>query len=160
MEKCSSCIHWPLSTGKDLNNYFDIALFQISEATLQYVKPYTKIFAYKCIVPMLILCKCFVSHQHIKNCKTPIRFTKKLISLQWRHDERDGVPSHRRLAFLRNRLLRRRSKKTSKLRVTGFCEGNPQVAGGFPSQRASNAENVSIWWRHHVDLGKFGWPQT
>ena len=30
------------------------------------------------------------------------------------------------------------------------CEGNPPVTGGFPSQRASNAENVSIWWRHHV----------
>ena len=23
------------------------------------------------------------------------------------------------------------------------------MTGGFPSQRASNAENVSIWWRHH-----------
>ena len=23
------------------------------------------------------------------------------------------------------------------------------VTHGFPSQRASNAENVSIWWRHH-----------
>ena len=26
--------------------------------------------------------------------------------------------------------------------------GEPPVAGGFPAQRASNAENVSIWWRH------------
>ena len=34
----------------------------------------------------------------------------------------------------------------SKLRVTGLCEGNPPVTGGFPSQTASNAENVSIWW--------------
>ena len=25
----------------------------------------------------------------------------------------------------------------------------PPVTGGFPSQRLSNAENVSIWWRHH-----------
>ena len=33
------------------------------------------------------------------------------------------------------------SKKISKLRVTGLCEGNPPVNGGFPSQRASNAEN-------------------
>ena len=41
------------------------------------------------------------------------------------------------------------SKKTSKLRVTGLCEGKPPVTGGFPSQRARNAENVSIWWRHH-----------
>ena len=24
------------------------------------------------------------------------------------------------------------------------------VTLGFPSQRASNAENISIWWRHHV----------
>ena len=41
-------------------------------------------------------------------------------------------------------------KKTSKLRVTGLCEGNSPVTGEFPSQRASNAENVSIWWRRHV----------
>ena len=45
---------------------------------------------------------------------------------------------------------RRRSKKTSKLRVTGLCEGNSSVIGEFPAQRASNAENVSIWWRHHI----------
>ena len=23
------------------------------------------------------------------------------------------------------------------------------VTGEFPAQRASNAENISIWWRHH-----------
>ena len=40
-------------------------------------------------------------------------------------------------------------KKTSKLRVNGLCEGNSPVTGEFPAQRASNAENVSIWWRHH-----------
>ena len=35
-------------------------------------------------------------------------------------------------------------RKTSKLRVTGHCEGNSQVTGEFPAQRASNAKNVSI----------------
>ena len=45
----------------------------------------------------------------------------------------------------------RRSRKTSKDRVTGFCEGNTPVTGEFPAQSASNAENVSIWWRHHSD---------
>ena len=45
---------------------------------------------------------------------------------------------------------RGRSKKTSKLRVTGLCEGNSPVTGELSAQRASNAENVSIWWRHHV----------
>ena len=43
-------------------------------------------------------------------------------------------------------------KKTKKLRVTGFSEGNSPVTGEYPVQRASNAENVSIWWRHHVFL--------
>ena len=43
----------------------------------------------------------------------------------------------------------RRSKKTSKPRVTGLCEGNSPVTGEFPAQRASNTENVSIWWRHN-----------
>ena len=47
---------------------------------------------------------------------------------------------------------RRRSKKTSKHRVTGLCAGNSPVTGEFPGQKASNAENVSIWWRHHVLL--------
>ena len=42
-----------------------------------------------------------------------------------------------------------RSKKTSKLRVTGLCEGNSPVTSEFPAQRASNAENVSICWSHH-----------
>ena len=44
---------------------------------------------------------------------------------------------------------RRRSKKTSRLCVTGLCAGNSPVTGEFPAQRASKAENVSIWWRHH-----------
>ena len=43
----------------------------------------------------------------------------------------------------------RRSKKTSKLRVTGLCEGNSPVTGEFPAQKASNEEKVSIWWRHY-----------
>ena len=73
--------------------------------------------------------------------------------LRRRHNEREGVSNRRRLDCLLNRLFRRRSKKSSKLRVTGLCEGNPQVTGGFPSPRASNAENVSIWWRHR-DNGK------
>ena len=41
-------------------------------------------------------------------------------------------------------------KIPSKLRVTGLCVGNSPGTGEFPAQMASNAENVSIWWRHHV----------
>ena len=49
---------------------------------------------------------------------------------------------------LLNRLFR--WKKTSKFRGTGLCEGNSPVTGEFPAQKANNAENVSIWWRHHA----------
>ena len=51
---------------------------------------------------------------------------------------------------LLNRLFGRRSKKTSKFRVTGLCEGNSPVTGEFTAQSASNAKNVHIWWRHHI----------
>ena len=40
--------------------------------------------------------------------------------------------------------------KTSKLCLTGLCAGNSPVTGEFPAQMVSNAENVSIWWCHHV----------
>ena len=39
-------------------------------------------------------------------------------------------------------------RKKSKLRVTGLCTGNSPGTGEFPAQMASNAKNVSIWWRH------------
>ena len=72
------------------------------------------------------------------------------LSLQWCQYEHDDVSYHRRLLCLLNCRFRHRSKKTSKLRVTGLTAGNSPVTGEFPRQRASNAENVSIWWRHHV----------
>ena len=75
-------------------------------------------------------------------------------SLQWRQNERDGVSNSQPNDCLLNCLFRRGSKKTSKLRVTDLCAGNSPVTGEFPAQRASNAENVSIWWRHHVRLIK------
>ena len=71
------------------------------------------------------------------------------LSLRWRHNELDSVSNHQPRECLLSRLFGRRSKKTSKLRVTGLCAGNSPGTGEFPAQRASNAENVSIWWRHH-----------
>ena len=71
------------------------------------------------------------------------------ISLRWRHNGRDGVSDHQPHDCLLNRLFGCRSKKTSKLRVTGLCAANSPMTGEFPAQKTSNAENVSIWWRHH-----------
>ena len=45
-------------------------------------------------------------------------------SLHWRPNEHDGVSNHQYHDCLLNRLFRRKSKKTSKLNVTGLCAGN------------------------------------
>ena len=72
-----------------------------------------------------------------------------LITLRWRHNGHDSVTNRQPYDCLLNRLFRYWSKKTSKLRLTGLCVGNSPVTGEFPAQMASNAENVSISWRHH-----------
>ena len=62
------------------------------------------------------------------------------LALQWRHNEHCGVSNYQPRDCLLSRLFMRRSKKTSKPRVTGLCEGNSHVTGEFPAQRDSNAE--------------------
>ena len=47
-----------------------------------------------------------------------------LCTLHWRHNDHGGVSNHQPHGCLLNRLFRRRSKKTLKLRVTGLCVGN------------------------------------
>ena len=71
------------------------------------------------------------------------------VTLQWHHNEHDGVSDHQPCDCLLNRLFRRRPKKPWDLLVTGLCAENSPVTGEFPTQRASNAENGSTWWRHH-----------
>ena len=89
---------------------------------------------------------------------------KSLIAtLRWRHNDHAGVSNHQPRGCLLNRLFRRKSKKTSKLRVTGLCAGNSPGTGEFSAQMASYAENVSIWWRHHeVHAANMGpiWGRT
>ena len=67
---------------------------------------------------------------HLKISFSPL-FVNEFNSLRWRHNERDGVSNRQAFDCLLNRLLRRRSKKTSTFLVTGICEGNPTVTGGF-----------------------------
>ena len=61
-------------------------------------------------------------------------------SLRWRHNGREGVPNHQPHDCLHNRVFRHISKATSKLRVTGLCEGGSPATGKFPAQKASNAK--------------------
>ena len=52
--------------------------------------------------------------------------------LRWRHNGHDCVSNHQPRHCLLNRLCERRSKKTSKLRVTGLCAWNSPGTGEFP----------------------------
>ena len=79
--------------------------------------------------------------------------------LPWRHNGHDDVSNHLPHDCLLNSLFRRRSKKTSKLRVTDLCAGNSPETGEFPAQRASKLENVSIWWRHHAKNHNISTPK-
>ena len=76
--------------------------------------------------------------------------TRAIITLHWRHNDHKGISNHQPHHCLLNHLFRRRSKKTSKLRVTSLCVGNSPGTGEFPAQMASKGKNVFIWWRHHV----------
>ena len=108
-------------------------------------------------------------HNHGMQSCIPCPFFKAVIyvnlrvsTLHWRHNGYDSLSNHQPYDCLLNRLFRRRSKKTSKLHVTGLCAGNSPGPGEFPAQMASNAENVShgvyightIWWRHHESYAK------
>ena len=56
------------------------------------------------------------------------------VSLQWRHNGRYGVSNHQPHDCFLNRLFRHRSKKTSKLRVTGLCAGIHRRPGNSPAK--------------------------
>ena len=86
----------------------------------------------------------------LKRHSLDLCFYVSLIPLQWRHNGHYGISNHQPHHCLLNPLFRRKWKKTSKLRITGLCAGNSPMTGEFPTQMGSNAENVSIRWRHHV----------
>ena len=57
------------------------------------------------------------------SCPLVTAWHLELGPLRWRLNERHGVSNRRRLDALLNPLFRCWSKKTSKLRVTGLCDG-------------------------------------
>ena len=107
---------------------------------------------------------------HSRNDNSPSAWMRMptivVIALQWHLNWRYGVSNHQPYDCLLNRLFWRRSEKTSTFSVTGHCVGNSPVTGEFPAQMTSNAENVSIWWRHHWVVtwtpngkNRYGWCQ-
>ena len=94
---------------------------------------------------------CLLFSYILLSCAKPSIYPFSSWPLQWHHNEHDGVSDHQPRDCLLHRLFRCRSKNKSKLRVNSLCERNWPLTGEFPSQRASNAENLSIWWRHHAN---------
>ena len=87
--------------------------------------------------------------------------TIRIGPIQWRHNEYNGwcVSYHWRLDCLLDCLFRRRSKKTAKLRTTGFCVGYSNVTGEFPTQRASNVEMFpfdDVIMRYEIGFKRYG----
>ena len=103
-----------------------------------------------------------IKHCHSSEDRAPVDIINvcSIFTLQWRYNKRDGVSNHWRLNCLLNHLFKRRSKKTSKLRVTGLCEGNSLVTGEFPAQKASNAEMFPFddVIMKRVTEASFQWP--
>ena len=92
--------------------------------------------------------------------------------LERRHNKRDGVSNHRRLDCLLDRLFRRRSKKTSKLHVTGLCGGihwwpinsphkRPVTRKTFPFDdvvmvlKCSPRNRTVMWQGRHQDISSY-----
>ena len=121
----------------------DVKLKQITQAVIVTIIRFWRL-PIRCPRLSIHLSRCFRVHTR------PYR--SYVEPLLWRHNGQDSVSNRQPHDCLLNRLFRRRSKKTSKLRVTGLCAGNSPGTGELPAQKASNAENVSIWWRHHVWL--------
>ena len=93
-------------------------------------------------------------------------WVRRCSPLQWCHNGRDSVPNHQPYDFLLNGLFKRRSKKISKLRVTGLCafprKKWPVTRKMFPfddvimqsglSLWRSLLRPLSSWWRHHMEI--------
>ena len=74
--------------------------------------------------------------------------TKNSSTLQWRHNECDGVSYHLTIVYSTVYLGAYQRKHQSSASLA-FVQGIHQWPVNSPSQRASNAENVSIWWCRH-----------
>ena len=114
--------------------------------------------------PCSALFKSFMLSHHIKvdirvhmNIRRALRSSSSLIvsvkqsdTLQWRHNDHGGVSNHQHQAFM-HALNKENIKAPRHWPLGGEFTGT----GEFRAQRTSNAENVSIWWRHH-EISFFG----
>ena len=123
--------------GRPTHNAIRVFIIFHQLETIYECDAFGKLFIYKKIIAMWQNYRKHISHSNshgisflssyppialYPSCSPYLITTRwNRYALHWRHNERDGVSNYR---CLLNRLIRRRSKKTSKLRVTGLCVGN------------------------------------
>ena len=91
------------------------------------------------ITIQILLRVILLSYNYVGWCRLWYAPVYNFMALQWRH-----IVTLNRLFKI---LFKLTGKKTSK--IPGVCEGNPPVAGEFPTQSASSAESVFRVWRRH-----------
>ena len=88
----------------------------------------------------------------------PTSLFPKSLTLRWRHNDYDCGSYYQPHGCLLKRLFRRKSKKTSKLRVTGLCVGNspgpvnsphkePVTRKMFPFDDVIMKIYLLTWWK-------------
>ena len=91
-----------------------------------------------------------------------LNYQRISIALRWRHNGCDSVSNHQPRECLLRRLIRRTSKKTSKLRVTGLCVGNSPGPVNSPhkgpvTRKIFPFDDVIMWmwilWTSGADCG-------
>ena len=146
---CNTSSHWP-------NPYPEWFLWQVNMLYIRRIMN-TRFFCFVLFAVVWkwsMLCTSFrdispgQSHDYLSASKATLTSMCKCTTSLWRYNDRNGVSNRQRLDDLPNRLFKRRSNIKVLPRQWPLW-GEPRATGGFPSQRTSHAENVSIWWRHH-----------
>ena len=117
IQKAMDTVEWPKSPTNStkrklcVRNYWDELYALLCFLTLHNVSPYIRQEG---------------THRYCRRILSIIYVCSyhRLHSLQCRHNGPDSISNHQPHDCLHNRVFRRRSKETSKLRVTGLCAGN------------------------------------
>ena len=104
----------------------------------------------------------YCAEPSIYPCDTGLCSNDTASSLLWRHTGCDGVSTSLTIVYspVYSGADQRKHQSSASL---AFVRGVHRWPANSPAQMASNAENVSIWWRHHGyshNIGHGAWYST
>ena len=118
-------------------------------------------FQWYCLQKSILLCHIAALWNFFHLIEAIIVQNKCHQPLHWRHNDHDGNSNHQPHGCLLNRLFRRRSKKTSKFRVTGLCVGNSPGPVNSPhkgpvTRKMFPFDDVIMWEQDSMPSGIWG----